>query len=47
MAGGIAQAYYKEIPGKIVEKVKYVLDIQLKTILLKAERLFAIKYKII
>jgi hypothetical protein len=26
MAGGIAQAYYKEIPGYIIKKVRKLLD---------------------
>jgi len=30
IAGGIAQAYYGEIPGHIVDKVRLILDAELK-----------------
>jgi hypothetical protein len=33
MAGGIAQAYYKHVPGYIIEKVRNILDNDLLTVL--------------
>ena len=33
IAGGIAQAYYGEIPGHIVDKVRLILDAELKRVL--------------
>jgi len=46
MAGGIAQAFYKKIPGFIIKEVKYYLDFNLKNILSEAEKVFKINYKV-
>jgi len=31
MAGGIAEAYYKEIPKEIVDQARYLIDSSLRT----------------
>jgi ADP-ribosylglycohydrolase len=47
MAGSIAQAYYKEIPKEIVEKVQTILTPELLDVLQRFEKQFKVNYKVI
>jgi ADP-ribosylglycohydrolase len=44
MTGGIAQDYYKKIPQYIVDKVLFYLDMPLKKVLLKFNRMFNVTF---
>lgn len=47
MAGGIAQAFYREIPGYIYQKVTEILNPELLKVVNEFEKKFEIRYKII
>jgi hypothetical protein len=44
MAGGIAHAYYKEIPNDIVNKTMLILDSSLRDIIRKSDKKYTTKY---
>jgi len=44
IAGGIAQAYYREIPGFIVDRVRLILDSGLKRVIDRFNDKYGIKY---
>ncbi|KNY25880.1 ADP-ribosylation/Crystallin J1 [Pseudobacteroides cellulosolvens ATCC 35603 = DSM 2933] len=46
IAGGIAQAYYKEIPGFIVDRVWLILDSGLKRILYNFNERFNVSMRL-
>jgi ADP-ribosylglycohydrolase len=46
IAGGIAQAYYKEIPGLIVDRVRFILDSGLKRILYSFNERFNVSMRL-
>ncbi len=46
IAGGIAQAYYKEIPGFIVDRVRFILDSGLKRTLDKFNERFNVPMRL-